>query len=218
MPFHVAAGVRYEETEVFSESLVRIGQTISWDSANEFNIGFATEQGFDSGTGKYDYVLPSLDLKLDVKDNLVMRASYSETIGRPGWNDIQGGANLAGQLRFDGGTGSSGDPSLKPLESTNYDLSLEWYYGEGSYASVGYFRKEISNFISISRNRRDAVRNAHACRWRVMERGHSVGGCVVGSADERPCIRDYIFANHPTAPGVTVGCSTRNGKHRWPAE
>ena len=148
MPFHVAAGVRYEETEVYSESLVRIGQTISWDSANEFNIGFATEQGFDSGTGKYDYVLPSLDLKLDVKDNLVVRASYSETIGRPGWNDIQGGANLAGQLRFDGGTGSSGDPSLKPLESTNYDLSLEWYYGEGSYASVGYFRKEISNFIS----------------------------------------------------------------------
>jgi outer membrane receptor protein involved in Fe transport len=78
----------------------------------------------------------------------VVRASYSETIGRPGWNDIQGGAMLDGQLRFDGGTGRSGDPSLKPLESTNYDLSLEWYYGEGSYASVGYFRKEISNFIS----------------------------------------------------------------------
>jgi hypothetical protein len=44
MPFHVAAGVRYEETEVDSESLVRIGQTISWDAANEFNIGFAPEQ------------------------------------------------------------------------------------------------------------------------------------------------------------------------------
>ena len=73
MPFHIAAGVRYEETEVDSESLVRIGQTIAWDSANEFNIAFAPEQGFDSGTGKYDYVLPSLDLKLDVRDNL-MRA------------------------------------------------------------------------------------------------------------------------------------------------
>jgi hypothetical protein len=32
----------YEETEVFSESLVRIGQQIGWDSANEFNIRFAT--------------------------------------------------------------------------------------------------------------------------------------------------------------------------------
>ena len=126
-------------------------------------------------------MLPSLDLKLDIKDNLVMRASYSETIGRPGWNDIQGGANLAGQLRFDGGTGSSGDPGLKPLESTNYDLSLEWYYGEGSYVSVGYFRKEISNFISNVDHVRDAVQNAHACRWCVMERGHTVGGCDVGS-------------------------------------
>ena len=90
MPFHIAAGVRYEETDVESESLVRIGQTISWDAANEFNVGFAPEQGFDSGTGKYDYVLPSLDLRLDVKDNLVVRASYSETIGRPGWQGHPG--------------------------------------------------------------------------------------------------------------------------------
>jgi len=204
MPFHLAAGVRYEETEVDSESLVRIGQTISWDAANEFNIGFAPEQGFDSGSGKYDYVLPSLDLKLDIKDNLVVRASYSETIGRPGWNDIQGGANLAGQLRFDGGTGSSGDPSLKPLESTNYDLSLEWYYGEGSYASVGYFRKEISNFISSVITDETPFSMHTPAGGALWNEAHTTGGCVVGSADERPCIRAYIFANHPTAPGVDV--------------
>jgi TonB-dependent receptor len=211
MSFHVAAGVRYEETEVFSESLVRIGQTVSWDSANEFNVGFAAEQGFDSGTGKYDYVLPSLDLKLDVRDNLVVRASYSETIGRPGWNDIQGGAMLDGQLRFDGGTGRSGDPSLKPLESTNYDLSLEWYYAEGSYASVGYFRKDISNFIStIETVETPFEMHTPAC-GALWNEAHTVGGCVVGSANERPCIRDYIFANHPTAPGVTVGAQPGTG-------
>jgi TonB-dependent receptor len=202
MPFHIAAGVRYEETEVESESLVRIGQTISWDSANEFNIAFAPEQGFDSGTGKYDYVLPSLDLKLDVRDNLVVRASYSETIGRPGWNDIQGGANLAGQLRFDGGTGSSGDPGLKPLESTNYDLSVEWYYGEGSYASVGYFRKEISNFISNVETIETPFEMHTPAGGAYWNEAITTGGCVVGSANERPCIRDYIFANHDGDPGV----------------
>ena len=37
--------------------------------------------------------------------------------------------------------------SLAPLESTNLDLSFEWYYGESSYASVGYFRKAVNNFV-----------------------------------------------------------------------
>ena len=207
MPFHVAAGVRYEETEVESESLVRIGQTISWDSANEFNIGFAPEQGFDAGTGKYDYVLPSLDLKLDIKENLMLRASYSETIGRPGWNDIQGGANLAGQLRFDGGTGSSGDPGLKPLESTNYDLSLEWYYGPASYVSVGYFRKEISNFISNVITTETPF-EMHTPAGGALWNEAVASGCNAG---DRPCIRNYIFANHPTAPGVTVGAAPGTG-------
>jgi TonB-dependent receptor len=207
MPFHLAAGVRYEETEVESESLVRIGQTISWDAANEFNIGFAANQDFDSGTGKYDYVLPSLDLKLDIKDNLVARASYSQTIGRPGWNDIQGGANLAGQLRFDGGTGSSGDPGLKPLESTNYDLSLEWYYSDASYVSVGYFRKEISNFISNVITTETPF-NMHTPAGGAYWNEAVAAGCNAG---DRPCIRNYIFANHNGAPGVTQTGIAGNG-------
>jgi TonB-dependent receptor len=33
------------------------------------------------------------------------------------------------------------------LESKNYDLSLEWYYGDASYVSLGYFKKDVPNFI-----------------------------------------------------------------------
>jgi TonB-dependent receptor len=207
MPLHMAAGVRYEQTDVESASLVRIGQTISWDSANEFNIGFAADQDFDSGTGQYDYVLPSLDFKLDVRDNLVARASYSETIGRPGWNDIQGGANLAGQLRFDGGTGSSGDPGLKPLESKNIDLSVEWYYDDASYVSLGYFKKKISNFISnvITEETPFGMHTpAGGAFWNVAV----AAGCNAG---DRPCIRNYIFDHHNGAPGVTLTGVGSNG-------
>ncbi|HTU67656.1 MAG TPA: TonB-dependent receptor [Steroidobacteraceae bacterium] len=207
MPLHVAAGVRYEKTEVESASLVRIGQTISWDSANEFNIGFAQNQAFDSGTGEYDYVLPSLDFKLDLRENLVARASYSQTIGRPGWNDIQGGANLAGQLRFDGGTGSSGDPGLKPLESDNYDLSVEWYYGDASYVSLGYFKKKISNFISNVITQETPF-NMHTPAGGAYWNEAIAAGCAVG---DRPCIRNFIFDNHDGDPGVTMTGVAGNG-------
>jgi TonB-dependent receptor len=44
-------------------------------------------------------------------------------------------------------TGDAGNPALVPFESDNFDLSFEWYYGEGSYASIGYYRKQVENFI-----------------------------------------------------------------------
>ena len=42
---------------------------------------------------------------------------------------------------------SQGNPNLLPITSDNFDISLEWYDNDGSYASVGYFKKFVENFI-----------------------------------------------------------------------
>jgi TonB-dependent receptor len=42
---------------------------------------------------------------------------------------------------------SAGTAKLAPLESTNFDFSLEWYYGDSDYASIGYFTKDVNNFL-----------------------------------------------------------------------
>ena len=76
-----------------------------------------------------------------------LRASYGHSIGRPGWGDIQGGQTVSPLLRINGGSGSAGNPALKPLLSKNFDLSYEWYYADASYFSVSYYRKNISNYI-----------------------------------------------------------------------
>ncbi len=34
-----------------------------------------------------------------------------------------------------------------PIQSFNIDFSFEWYYGNGSYLSIGYFDKDVENFI-----------------------------------------------------------------------
>ena len=44
-------------------------------------------------------------------------------------------------------TASSGNPALIPLESDNVDLSLEYYFDETSYVSVGFYDKRVKNFI-----------------------------------------------------------------------
>ena len=64
---------------------------------------------------------------------------------------MQGGLTLDELFRVGGGTGSQGNPGLLPYKSKNIDLSAEWYYGTESYLSVGYFHKDVSNFISTTR-------------------------------------------------------------------
>ena len=100
--------------------------------------------------GEYDYTLPNLDLRWDLTEDLVGRMSFSKTLSRPGYGDIQGGITINSLVRVDGGTGSRGNPGLLPYESTNHDFSLEYYYGNGNYISAGYFPKDVENFIGTS--------------------------------------------------------------------
>ncbi len=52
----------------------------------------------------------------------MLRAAYSETIGRPDYVSIQGGRVLGTIANRAGGGGTIGVPSLLPLESKNYDF------------------------------------------------------------------------------------------------
>lgn len=208
MPLHVALGVRYEETEVVSTALERVGDTITWVAANELYVDYSDASSFGRREGKYDYVLPNLDLKLDISDSLVLRGSYSQTIGRPGWGAIRGGQQLANVVRISGGEGSRGNPALEPLLSDNFDLSLEWYYSAGSYMSVGYFRKDVDNFISDTIVREEPF-GLRTPVGGVYWNNALAAGCLATDGD---CIRNYIFANHAGDPGVNAVAGTITGQ------
>ncbi|TWG90988.1 TonB-dependent receptor [Luteimonas sp. J16] len=200
MPLNVAVGVRYEETDVISSALVPIATGLLWTGNNEFSVQFG-DPDFTTLRGSYDYWLPSIDLGLELADDMLLRASYGHSIGRPQWNHIQGGQTIDSFAAYEGGTGSQGDPGLKPLESRNLDLSFEWYYGEGSYVSVGWFRKDIDNYIGTS------VIETSAFDLRTPVGGALfneavANGCVEGSIDFRGCVRRYILENYAGTPGV----------------
>lgn len=196
-PMRTAVGLRYEKTDITSTAQVPAAVGINWVGVNEFAVQFAPTPGFTTLKGSYDHILPSIDFDVDLRDDVKLRASYGETIGRPGWSAIQGGQNLAPQAQFDGGTGSQGNPSLKPLKSKNFDFSLEWYYAKGSYAAVSYFRKEITNFITdttIVATPFNLATPAGGALWNEA----AASGC----GDDRDCIRTYIFDNYDGQFGV----------------
>jgi TonB-dependent receptor len=146
MPMHLAVGLRYEDTDVASTAVVPIYSAIAWSGDNEFSPQFS-ELGASSLDGDYGMVLPNIDFDISVTEDVVLRASLSKTLSRPNYEDIQGGQTINSPVRFNGGTGSRGNPDLDPFESFNIDLSAEWYYGDSSYFSIGYYNKDVENFI-----------------------------------------------------------------------
>ncbi|MER2490406.1 TonB-dependent receptor [Catenovulum sediminis] len=48
---------------------------------------------------------------------------------------------------FEGWSGSAGNPFLKPMESNQLDLSLEWYFADDGSIVSSFFYKDLSNFF-----------------------------------------------------------------------
>ncbi|WP_366926196.1 TonB-dependent receptor [uncultured Sphingomonas sp.] len=150
-PANLIAGLRYEYTRVDSAALVPVPIGTAQVSDNEFSVLFGTERTFTSFKGDYRNLLPSVDFDIEALKNVKLRASYSHTITRAPYDALQGGQTIDPLFRIGGGFGSQGNPGLIPFKSKNIDLSAEWYYGRESYLSVGFFNKNVSNFISSTR-------------------------------------------------------------------
>ncbi|TWH99980.1 TonB-dependent receptor [Luteimonas cucumeris] len=208
LPVDVAVGVRYERTKVNASALQPAPASIDWVSANEFIIRYSGSE-FRDLKGDYKYWLPNLDLAFHLTDDMKLRASYGETIGRPNWGDLNPALGVGGQARFDGGGGGAGNPALLPLESRNFDLSYEWYYGESSYLSVGYFHKKIDNFIARQVDRQTPFPDLHTpAGGAYWNEAIGAGGCA---STDRPCIRDYILTTYDGQPGVDMTGTDANG-------
>ena len=152
-PINLYYGLRYEETDVHSEALVPLYDRVEWSIIdNRFNLYQQkdeqgnTVQGFSEIDGAYSMYLPSLDFDIELIDDLIFRTSYSLTVTRPVYNDLKG-ALIIDYLGPDGGGGRRGNPQLLPMESENIDVSFEWYYDDASYASIGFWSKDVDNFI-----------------------------------------------------------------------
>jgi TonB-dependent receptor len=147
----ITGGLRYEKTEVESISAQAVPSQIRWTADNDFVIDNSTTAAAVDGSGSYNHLLPNIDIKMDVTDNLVARMSYSQTIGRVQYGNLFASTRAAAPNNptiLGGQTGGSQqDPTLLPLESQNFDVSVEWYYGDDSYVSVGFFDKTVKNFL-----------------------------------------------------------------------
>lgn len=190
MPLTVNAGLRYEDTDVDVDAVQSfIADVVPTTDLTLFSNVLGPATDFNEG-GSYDNILPTLVAKLDLNDDMVLRAAVYESITRPTMSQMSP-ATTFNEPRRQNLTAQGGNPALEPFESTNFDLGFEWYYGDSSVFSIAYFNKDVGNFITTltgaetfdlaNRSAADGFR----CAGALCAPGALVPGVdIVGSTEE----------------------------------
>lgn len=89
----------------------------------------------------YDGYYPSVNLTYRATENFTVRLSYAHTLGRPEFSNIVPNVDI----NEDTETVTARNPALKPWTAKNYEVSVEYYFRTGGVASVGLFRKDVTN-------------------------------------------------------------------------
>ncbi|HSN73119.1 MAG TPA: TonB-dependent receptor [Steroidobacteraceae bacterium] len=133
-------GVRVEETDADFRAYELI-----------FEDGDVIEEDFvRTGGRKYTNWLPGLQFTYEAGRDLLVRGAWTNTIGRPSYETIVPfrifEIDPDGDAAFEGSV-EQGNPDLDPLESMNFDASVEWYLDTGGILAVALFYKDIDNPI-----------------------------------------------------------------------
>ncbi|QXW42889.1 TonB-dependent receptor [Pseudomonas amygdali] len=129
--FEILGGARYEYTRFES-------------SAWQNNNGVLNPS---SNSGNYDNLLPSVSAYYDLTKSVRLRAGFSQSLGRPNPEYV---VPLNSVTQVDGQvTVNRGNPGLKPITSNNYDLAVDYYFGQGALLSMALFQKDLKNEIFV---------------------------------------------------------------------
>jgi iron complex outermembrane receptor protein len=134
-------------TGVAGVRLVRTEQQLKGNSKNA-NTGVIS--AVDTNTSRTD-ALPTLSLKAQLSPELVGRLVAGKAIERPAFGDYNPGVTYTppgGGVPY--GTASGGNPDLKPTESTNVDMALEWYFARTGALTATVFEHKFKNRVVSS--------------------------------------------------------------------
>jgi iron complex outermembrane receptor protein len=87
--------------------------------------------------------LPSLNLKFDLRPDVVARLGLSRTMTRPDFGALGGTVSLTDETH----TGNGGNAALKPIKSNNLDATVQWYFAPRALLSAGVFFMDLHDYV-----------------------------------------------------------------------
>jgi len=170
----------------------------------------------------YTKYLPSLNLSLEVSDNMFVRFAASRTLARARMDDMR----ISSSLSFDPTrltstdpaeaffSRSGGNPLLRPYMANSIDLSFEKYFGSAGYVSVAAFYRELEDYVDQNSSRiadfsefvqflpPELQADLGTTQGAISGPGNGEGGHIQG-LELATSIPGDLFTEHLTGFGVT---------------
>ncbi len=117
---------------------------------------FAKAESFNNS---YVDVLPSLNLKMKVQDDLQFRFAWAKAVSRPPLDQLQAYTTMDLKYDIDNTTSpptvksvtrsgtALGNPMLKPVQANQQDLTAEWYFSKAGSLTFAVFNKNLKDII-----------------------------------------------------------------------
>lgn len=106
---------------------------------------------------EYTDILPNVSVRFGLASNLQARLAYTETRTRPNFSDLNPSGSISprsGACQSEGTSSpncfqnaNGGNPDLQPIESKNYDATLEYYFTRQGALTLSLFHRDVRNFI-----------------------------------------------------------------------
>jgi TonB-dependent receptor len=114
----------------------------------------------NTANAKFEYWLPSFNLKVALPNKVQLRLGLSKTLTPPDVGLTRNYYNLTLNTNNDGitngmptGNVTVGNPYLKPTEAKNVDASVEWYFAPVGSLTFAAFWKELTNVATNTTER-----------------------------------------------------------------
>jgi iron complex outermembrane receptor protein len=96
----------------------------------------------------YDNVLPSWNFRYEFNPELIGHLGAAQTMTRPDYSALSSTTSLTPPANYPGtGSGSGSNPYLKPIVSSNFDATLEWYFAPRSLLEGSLFLMDLQNYV-----------------------------------------------------------------------
>lgn len=153
MPWSGNVGVRWIEVDRGSTGNVQpVEEMVFSEFAGvwEFDLGPSEFQLHDN---RFAELLPSLNLKFELREDLIGRFAWGKTMTQPSFTQLNPGGTKNPAQRLI----QEGDPALEPYIAEQLDIGIEWYPTDDAIIAVHAFGKEVDTFIITASVQRDWI-------------------------------------------------------------
>lgn len=142
----VLPGLRMEKTDVTATGVVNrpIAPALPATAPEAQRLArLLAEYSRTTRESSYTEWFPGLHFRYAARKNLLLRASYTESMSRPSFGDLMPNTTI-NDVNL---TVSQNNTGLRPQRAQNFDVSAELYFEPAGVVSVGAFRKDLKNFL-----------------------------------------------------------------------